>query len=222
MTALSHRLPPIAWRSNAFQRVVNAVAAALLRAGRVGMSGTAPNGQRFAWGPRRIWTIASSHAVLHGVDLGPPHPLPQTTTPRRFLATPNAASSRSVTPRSRTSAPPNMRCHRHRRSNHKQEGKIHDHTAHPCRQRRKRRRAARRPLGVARYTGTRSVQMADKGFVDRRHPQLVHRLTRSMASAGRSSTRRSSPMTSIIRWPSPSKTTAPPRSNTCWSPSAAV
>ena len=77
MTALSHRLPPIAWRSNAFQRVVNAVAAALLRAGRVGMSGTAPNGQRFAWGPRRIWTIASSHAVLHGVDLGPPHPLPR-------------------------------------------------------------------------------------------------------------------------------------------------
>jgi hypothetical protein len=29
MTALSHRLPPITWRSNAFQRVVNAVAAAL-------------------------------------------------------------------------------------------------------------------------------------------------------------------------------------------------
>ena len=35
MTALSHRLPPITPRSNAFQRVVNAVAAALLRAGRV-------------------------------------------------------------------------------------------------------------------------------------------------------------------------------------------
>jgi hypothetical protein len=44
MTALSHRLPPIAWRSNAFQRVVNAVAAALLRAGRVGVSGTASSG----------------------------------------------------------------------------------------------------------------------------------------------------------------------------------
>jgi hypothetical protein len=44
MTALSHRLPPIASRSNAFQRVVNAVAAALLRAGRVGMSGTASSG----------------------------------------------------------------------------------------------------------------------------------------------------------------------------------
>jgi hypothetical protein len=72
----------------------------------------------------------------------------------------------------------------------------------------KRRRAARRPLGVARYTGTRSVQMADNGFVDRRHPQLVHRLTRSTAWASRSSTRRSSTMTSIIRWPSPPKTTA--------------
>jgi hypothetical protein len=45
MTALSHRLAPITWRSNAFQRVVNAVAAALLRARRIGMSGTAPNGQ---------------------------------------------------------------------------------------------------------------------------------------------------------------------------------
>jgi hypothetical protein len=70
MTALSHRLPPIARRSNAFQRVVNAIAAALLRAGRVGMSGTAPRGQRFAWGPQRIWTIAGSHAILHGLDLG--------------------------------------------------------------------------------------------------------------------------------------------------------
>src|SRR3954468_5965340 len=77
MTALSHRLPPIAWHSNAFQRVMNAVAAALLRAGRVGMSGTAPNDQRFAWGPRRIWMIASSHAVLHGVALRPPSATPQ-------------------------------------------------------------------------------------------------------------------------------------------------
>jgi hypothetical protein len=58
MTALSHRLPN-RLAQQCFQRVVNAVAAALLRAGRVGMSGTAPNGQSFAWGPRRIWTIAS-------------------------------------------------------------------------------------------------------------------------------------------------------------------
>ena len=221
MTALSLRLPPIAWRSNAFQRVVNAVAAALLRAGRVGMSGTAPNGQRFAWGPRRIWTIARSTPFFTAWISARHIRYPDNYT-SSISGYPNAAFSRSVTPRSRTSTPPNMRCHRHRRSNHKQEGKIHDHTAHPCRQRRKRRRAARRPLGVARYTGTRSVQMVDNGFVDRRHSQLVHRLTRSMASASRSSTRRSSPMTSIIRWPSPPKTTAPPRSNTCWSPSAAA
>jgi hypothetical protein len=109
MTALSYRLPPIARRSNAFQRVVNAVAAALLRAGRVGMSGTAPRGQRFAWGPRRIWTIAGSHAFLHGLDLGPLSRYPDNYT-SSISGYPNAASSRSVTPRSRTSTPPNMSC----------------------------------------------------------------------------------------------------------------
>ncbi len=178
--------PPIARRSNAFQRVVNAVAAALLRAGRVGMSGTAPNGHRFAWGPRRIWTIANSHAVLHGVDLGPPHPLPRELhlvdfwLPQRGLFAVSDSAFENFDP-TQHALPSN------RRPNHKQEEKIHDHTAHPCRQRRKRRRAVRRPLGVARYTGTRSVQMADNGFVDRRHPQLVHRLTPQCAShSGRS------------------------------------
>jgi len=55
MTALSYRLPPIAERSNAFQRVVNAVAAALLRAGRVGMNGTAPNATQ-RWDSLRLLT----------------------------------------------------------------------------------------------------------------------------------------------------------------------
>jgi hypothetical protein len=61
MSALSRRLP--------------AAAGPMLRAGRMRMAGTTPNGQRFAMAPWLIWTVSSSSAILRGVDLGSPHPL---------------------------------------------------------------------------------------------------------------------------------------------------
>jgi hypothetical protein len=88
MTALSHRLPPIAWRSNAFQRGVNAVAPALLRAGRVGMSGTAPNGQRFARGTAANLDDCEQPRRSSRRGSRPATSATPTTTPRRFLATP--------------------------------------------------------------------------------------------------------------------------------------
>ena len=46
-----------------------------LGAGQLRLSGTAPNGQRFMIAPKRVWAVASSRAVLRGVDLGPVEPL---------------------------------------------------------------------------------------------------------------------------------------------------
>jgi hypothetical protein len=46
-----------------------------LRAGRVAMTGTAPNGQAFVVNPQRIWLIATSWARLGDQHLGAPGPL---------------------------------------------------------------------------------------------------------------------------------------------------
>ena len=54
-------------------------AAPALGAGRVQLAGTAPNGQWFKANPLRICSIADSTAVVHGVDVGPPGPLPKQT-----------------------------------------------------------------------------------------------------------------------------------------------
>ena len=86
MTALSHRLPPIAWRSNAFQRVVNAVAPALLRGRRYERHSTQRPEVRVGTAanlddceqPRRSSRRGSRPATS----------ATPTTTPRRFLATP--------------------------------------------------------------------------------------------------------------------------------------
>ena len=43
--------------------------------GRVRLSGTAPNGQRFMIAPARVWAVAHSRAVLREADLGPVGPL---------------------------------------------------------------------------------------------------------------------------------------------------
>jgi hypothetical protein len=54
-------------------------AAPVLRAGRVQLAGTVPNGQWFKASPRRIWSVADSSAVIDGVDVGPPGRLPEQT-----------------------------------------------------------------------------------------------------------------------------------------------
>ena len=75
MSALGRRLPAAAWRSERFQRMMARAAGPMLRAGRMGMAGITPNGQRFTAAPWLIWTISSSSAILRGVDLGSPRPL---------------------------------------------------------------------------------------------------------------------------------------------------
>jgi hypothetical protein len=77
MSALGRRLPAAAGRGESFRRMMARVAGPMLRAGRMGMAGTTPNGQRFAAAPWMIWTVSSSSATLRGVDLGSPLPLHQ-------------------------------------------------------------------------------------------------------------------------------------------------
>jgi hypothetical protein len=75
MSALGRRLPVAGGRGESFRRMMARVGGPMLRAGRMGMAGTTPNGQRFAAAPWRIWTVSSSSATLRRVDLGSPLPL---------------------------------------------------------------------------------------------------------------------------------------------------
>lgn len=75
MSALGRRLPAAAGRSESFRRMMARAAGPMLQAGRMGMAGQTPNGQRFTTAPWLIWTVSSSSAMLRGVDLGSPHPL---------------------------------------------------------------------------------------------------------------------------------------------------
>ncbi|MBD0322692.1 MAG: hypothetical protein ICV72_04790 [Aldersonia sp.] len=77
LSTIGRRLPVAAWRSAAFLHAMAVTARPMLRSGRIGLTGTVPNGQHFVAAPRTIWPIAHSTAVLHGVDFGEPRPLPR-------------------------------------------------------------------------------------------------------------------------------------------------
>jgi hypothetical protein len=75
MSAMSRRAPRDGGRGASLRRMMAPHAGSMLRAGRMGMAGTTPNGQQFKMAPSLIWTVSSSSAILRGVDLGSPHPL---------------------------------------------------------------------------------------------------------------------------------------------------
>lgn len=75
MSAMGKRLPARAWTNRAVLAVLGRAAGPALGAGRVRLSGTAPNGQRFMIAPVRVWAVAQSRAVWRDVDLGPVGPL---------------------------------------------------------------------------------------------------------------------------------------------------
>lgn len=76
MSAIGGRLPARAWTNRAVLAALGRAAGPTLRAGRVRLSGTAPNGQRFMIAPARVWAVAHSRAAWREVDLGPVGPLP--------------------------------------------------------------------------------------------------------------------------------------------------
>ena len=75
MNALGRAMPDRAWRSPAVLKAMGPVAGIALRAQKVAMVGTSPNGNEFIANPQRIWVIDESSAQLDGVDLGPVGPL---------------------------------------------------------------------------------------------------------------------------------------------------
>jgi hypothetical protein len=75
MSTVGGRLPAGAWTNPLVLGALGRVAGPALRAGRVRLSGTAPNGQRFMLAPGQVWSVARSRAVLRDVDLGPVGPL---------------------------------------------------------------------------------------------------------------------------------------------------
>ena len=75
MNAVGRLLPDTAWRRAGVLAAMSKVAGPLLGVGRVGLHGTAPNGQHFIANPRVLWTIVDSRAHLAGEDFGPPGPV---------------------------------------------------------------------------------------------------------------------------------------------------
>jgi hypothetical protein len=76
LNAMGQLLPEALWRSCAVLSMMAALAGPVLRAGHLSLCGRAPNGQWFIVNPRRLWTIAASHATLHGEGLGALGPAP--------------------------------------------------------------------------------------------------------------------------------------------------
>jgi len=77
-------IPEPAWNKPAVLRLMGAAARTTLGTGRLNLTGLTPNGYRFVGAPRRLWLIASSHAVVDGVSLGPVGPLANQACLRDF------------------------------------------------------------------------------------------------------------------------------------------
>jgi hypothetical protein len=68
-------LPDRAWRARPLLSVMGSLAGSVLGAGKVGMTGTSPNGQEFIAYPLHMWVIDEARAVLGDQDFGPVGPL---------------------------------------------------------------------------------------------------------------------------------------------------
>lgn len=75
MTQIAQRLPAAVWTNRLALAVMGRAAGPVLRAGRIRLSGGAPNGQRFMIAPARFWAVTRSNAALRSEDLGPVGPL---------------------------------------------------------------------------------------------------------------------------------------------------
>ncbi|MEX1254694.1 MAG: hypothetical protein WEE64_10165 [Dehalococcoidia bacterium] len=77
MNVIGGLMPEPLWRNETVLRLMSGVATVALQAGKLGLSGRAPNGQRFAANPKLIWTISQTRAVFGGQDFGPPGAVPE-------------------------------------------------------------------------------------------------------------------------------------------------
>ena len=79
INAVGGVLPDALWRKEVVLKPMGKAASLVLRAGRLGLAGQAPNRQRFIANPMCIWAIQSSTARLGDQDLGEVSPLPLQT-----------------------------------------------------------------------------------------------------------------------------------------------
>jgi len=79
LNVVGRAMPDRAWRSARVLKAMGPVAGFALRAGKVSMVGTAPNGQEFIANPQRLWVINESSARLGDDDFGPIGPLGEQT-----------------------------------------------------------------------------------------------------------------------------------------------
>ena len=79
LNAVGRAMPDRAWRARPVLTVMGPIAGFALRAGKVGMVGTSPNGQEFIANPQRVWVIKESSARLGDDDFGPTGPLREQT-----------------------------------------------------------------------------------------------------------------------------------------------
>ncbi len=75
LNAVAAIMPESWWRRPGVLRLMAAVASSLLHAGKLGLEGQTPNGQRFLANPKRLWLIDHSEASLAGHGFGEPGPL---------------------------------------------------------------------------------------------------------------------------------------------------
>ena len=80
LNAATVMTPWAALRSERLLTRLGPLAGRMLDAGPVTLTGRAPNGQRFALLPRRLWSVIASAAVVRGRDVGPLGPLQEQPT----------------------------------------------------------------------------------------------------------------------------------------------
>lgn len=85
MNAAGSLMPHSWWRSPAVLSLMGAAARLGLRAGNLRLTGHLPNGQAYIASPKTVWLVDESRAVIGGVDLGRPGPLPEQGRLGEFL-----------------------------------------------------------------------------------------------------------------------------------------
>ena len=85
MNVLARMVPDTWWQANQMLRAMGYAARISLGTGKLNLTGTTPNGQRFIANPRRVWLIDSSHAVIDGIEVGPVGPLKLQASLNDFL-----------------------------------------------------------------------------------------------------------------------------------------
>jgi hypothetical protein len=76
MNGMVSLIPMTWWRSEPFMGWMGRMAGPMLHAGKVRLTGRAPNGQSFIANPTRLWLIADSTAKVDGIDFGDIGPAP--------------------------------------------------------------------------------------------------------------------------------------------------